>query len=419
MGTLKTRLHGPDELLTLPAFGYATRAKRGMELVNLKALGIMPVIGGGARGYNTEGDVITQTADGRDLNQIWAEFQQTIAVRNEQRNTLVRLLTYPVTQLIEDVVQVVGDDFEEASEFGEPKGLRTLASYFSMAYDFRWYDLAARYTWKYLAEATTEQVGSIHNAALEADNRLVFQKVMKTLFNPTNSAATIKGQNYTVYKFYNADGTVPPDFEGNTFNSSHTHYLTTGHATQVDPTDIERMISALNEHGYSSDRGARVILLANRSETATLRTFRFGATTNGGVAAYDFIPSVGQPGLLLGPTPGVTPLNVTQAPSEFQGLKIIGSYGDVWIAENSYVPAGYMAMFATGGVDNLTNPIGFREHVNPSLRGLRLVKGPSADYPLTDSFYNRGFGTGIRQRGAGALMQVTASGTYTAPAIYA
>jgi hypothetical protein len=50
---------------------------------------------------------------------------------------------------------------------------------------------------------------------------------------------------------------------------------------------------------------------------------------------------------------------------------------------------------------------------------LRLVKGRTPDYPLIDSFYNRGFGTGIRHRGAGVVMQITASGTYTIPAAYA
>jgi hypothetical protein len=52
------------------------------------------------------------------------------------------------------------------------------------------------------------------------------------------------------------------------------------------------------------------------------------------------------------------------------------------------------------------------------LRGLRLVKGAVPDYPLIDSYYQRGFGTGVRQRGGGVVMQVTASGTYTIPAAY-
>ena len=58
--------------------------------------------------------------------------------------------------------------------------------------------------------------------------------------------------------------------------------------------------------------------------------------------------------------------------------------------------------------------VGLREHVNTSLRGLRLVKGPNPDYPLIDSFYQRGFGTGVRQRGGAVVMKITA-GSYSAP----
>jgi hypothetical protein len=57
--------------------------------------------------------------------------------------------------------------------------------------------------------------------------------------------------------------------------------------------------------------------------------------------------------------------------------------------------------------------------VNPAYRGLQHIPGTRSDYPLIDSFYRRGFGTGIRQRGAGWLVQVTSSATYTVPAIYA
>jgi hypothetical protein len=73
---------------------------------------------------------------------------------------------------------------------------------------------------------------------------------------------------------------------------------------------------------------------------------------------------------------------------------------------------------ATYGARDQRNAVSFREHVNASLHGFRLVKGRTPDYPLIDSFYSRGFGTGTRRRGAAAVMQVT-SGAYTNPAAYA
>ena len=46
-----------------------------------------------AKGYSTLGDVLTKTADGRDLNEIWNEFQSVINIHNERRNKIVDLLT--------------------------------------------------------------------------------------------------------------------------------------------------------------------------------------------------------------------------------------------------------------------------------------------------------------------------------------
>ena len=97
---------------------------------------------------------------------------------------------------------------------------------------------------------------------------------------------------------------------------------------------------------------------------------------------------------------------------------MLGSYGPWTIIVDDLFPEAYIAGVATGGPEQLNNPVGFREHANASLRGLRLVKGPSPDYPLIDSFYQRGFGTGIRQRGGAAVMQITTNATYTAPTTY-
>jgi hypothetical protein len=353
--------------------------------------------------------------DGRDLNVLWDEFQASMAVRNERRQVLIDFLTYPVTKIIEDVPQVGTDDFEEASEYGEPKSIRPPMSYFSLAYDFKWYDLATRFSWKFLAEASASQVEAFNASALEADNRLVFNKVMKTVFNSANGAADIRGTNYTVYKFYNNDGTVPPEYNGITHLSSHQHYLTTGAAT-IDSDDVESAYEHLRHHGYSPANGNKMVLMVNPTEGREIRKFRANATNNNSkVALYDFIPAIGSPPFLL-PAQGMIG---TQPSADMDGLAVIGQYGPLTVVEEDYVPSGYFFTFATGGKANLQNPVGFREHVNTSLRGLRLIAGDKANYPLVNSFYNRGFGTGIRQRGAGVVFQVTASGSYSAPSVYA
>lgn len=414
MRSVRSGLFTPDFVISSRAL--ATEPKRGMELVNLASLGIMPNFAGGApvdpttrkRGYNAADDLVTQTNDGFDLNDLWTEYQATIGLLNAGRTKMVQLLTFPVTNPIERVGQASGADFEEATEYGEPVGVRPSTSYFQMGYDLKWYDLAARFTWKFLADAPRSQVDAINSAALEADNRMVFNKVMDALFNKNNRLADINGQqDVNVYALYNNDGTVPPSYKSNTFLSTHTHYVTSGAAT-VDSGDVDLIVEDLYSHGYSKQNGYTVALLVNHREALVIRTFR---VADGDV--NDFVPAVGTPGMFL---PRDVELFGGQPANSWRGLNVIGSYGDALIVEEDTIPVGYMVGIASGGLENLGNPVGLREHSNTSLRGLRLVKGPNPDYPLIDSFYNRGFGTGIRQRGGAFVMQITASGTYTNPA---
>lgn len=401
----------------LPAGAYSAQPQFGMEKVDLRSLGILPGIAGGApaHGYHTAGDVITQTTDGRDLNGIWRDYVDLINEYNQERETLLDFLTFRVTEPVETIASPgSGVDFEEASEFGVPVGARITPAYWSLSYSFKWYDLAARYTWQYLAEATSQMVDSVANAALEADARLRLQKVLRAVFNPTNETASINGNAYNVYRFYNNDGTVPPAYRTNTFLGTHTHYIGSNGAT-VDFGDIDEQITHLAHHGYSKLNGYQIITMVNKAQGDVIRTFR--SVQNGGSATYDFIPSVGSPGVFM---PQTTVLFGAQAPANsYKGLDVLGAYGDTLIVQNDWIPAGYVFSFATGGANNLGNPVGFREHAQASLRGLRLVKGRTPNYPLIDSYWVRGFGTGIRHRGAGVVTQIVASTTYTPPAEFA
>ena len=392
----------------------AVRRSTRHELVDLRKFGFIPGVSGGARGFNQQGDVVTQTADGRDLNQIWGDFQAALAMYNADRDRLFGAITFGVTQPIEDVFQG-GDtvDFEEASEFGVPVGIRAaLPTYFSLGYLFKWYDLAVRYTMMFLAEATTQQVDSLNNSAVEADNRLMFDKVMKQIFNNVTRVATIQGNNFNVYPIYNGDTVVPPRYKTTVHTAPHTHFLVSGGAT-VDPGDLADIENHLKHHGYGWREGTTLVLLANSAQVNTIRTFRVATG-----AAYDFIAAQGAPPWAL--TEADLLANAGAAPpSQFRGLPVEGRYGPWMVIEDDLIPAGYLVGLASGGDNDARNLVGVREHAQSGLRGLRLVKGPDNDYPLIDSYYLRGFGTGIRQRGAGVVMQIKASGTYDVPSAYA
>lgn len=414
----KPRLVNPM-LLSAP---LARIAAPGHELVDLRELEIFTRIIGETTpgGYSTEYDAaVTQTSDGVDLNALWAEFQQTLAIFNERRSTLVSMLTFDVTEPIERVPQVGSVDFEDASEFGVPKAVRLKQTFFSLGYDFRDYDLAWRYTWKYLRDHDARAVQSQHNATLEGYNRLVFRRVMEAIFDNRNRVATIEDQNINVYALYNADGTVPPAYKGTTFDGTHTHYLVSngvadgGGKVHVDSDDLDTMKMKISEHGYGDEQGTVFVLIANEVDVADIRTFRAGvANFNGAVAKYDFIPNSNSPTLI---TPNATGLIGSVPPTTFGGLRVVGSYNNILIIEENYIPPNYLMMFGTGGTGNLKNLVGIRQHANAAYRGLRVIPGNQQGYPLVESFYSVGFGTGIRQRAGGVVLQLKASGSYDIP----
>ncbi len=360
-----------------------------------------------ARGYNAAGDVLKTLADGTDINKIWDEFMATLDVANQKRSALVDLFTFKTSLKGETVLQnpTGSADFEEASEYGVPQSLRAEGGLLPMGYSFKWFDLATRYTWKFLADASGSQISALHNAALEADNRLTFRAIMNRLFTPTNG---VNENGTIVYGLWNgSDGQTPPAFNGSTFATNHSHYLTSGSAT-LDPADVEVLVDTVKHHGYGAGDGQTLVFLANPAQADAIATFKAGA--NG--AKFDFIPASDAPPYLTNET-----LIGNRPAGSFQGLKVLGQYGYALIVSDPLIPVGYCAALATGGSNSDRNPIAFREHQTASLQGLRLIKGNMNDYPLVDSYYSHGFGVGVRHRGAAAVMQVTTNATYTAPVL--
>jgi hypothetical protein len=261
----------------------------------------------------------------------------------------------------------------------------------------------------YLAEASADDLRVNHNLALEADTKLQFRKVMERLFNPINTSGyTDKNEPMTVYAAYNGDGEVPPDYNNTTFAGTHTHYVVSGNAA-VTSVNVDNLATLLTEHGYDLQNGYQLILWVNKQEATIIKTYK---TSTG--ASFDFVPNpnlyggkvwVPNNGSYVGGPEGTVPGE-------------IGTYGPFHVVEEGLIPAGYLVAIATGGTDRLTNPIGLRQHSNPNYRGLKLIPGARSDYPLIDSFYRRGIGTGVRQRGSIAIMQVKAALPYVIPAAY-
>lgn len=422
---MKTTLLGKDKLF-IPAFGSTMdnsiapdgNVARNVMRTNWIRRDFILGMGGGAQGFHDAADVIQQTIDGVSTNDLWEAYRAAVDLRNRERQPLIDFLTFSVQQPFEGIpTGSSGAKFERASQYGVPRAYRASGALEWLGFDFEWFDMAGRFTWQFLADAPQSQVDAVAQGALEADSTLVFGEVMYALFNNVNRSTKIDTRPYTVYAFYNNDGTTPPPYKNTTFTNTHQHYYTSNAATIVS-ADLDGIILKLTEHGYSKAEGADIVVMVNEIEGDVIRNFR--TPLLGGTAKYDFIPARNTPTFLL-PVNFRTPDGgEAQRPApELRGMTVIGSYGEATIVQEPYIPPKYVVAFATGGKESVQNPVGFREHANPALRGLRLVKGRSDDYPLQEAIYQRGFGTGIRKRGAGAVLQITTNASYTPPAAYA
>jgi len=373
--------------------------------------GIMLPIAGGADGYNETADILTRTVDGVPFEQLYGEIVDALALINANRSPLIERLTFPVTAPFEEVMPITEEDFEEADEYAQPVGIR-LGRPWNMGFDMRYYDLAVRYTFRFLGRARSGQIRALLATAVEGDRRLVATKVLNQLFTNQNKAATLEdtGTAVTVYPLYNGDITtlpaVPPTWKSYSHLNTHTHYLASGGATVVSG-DLDDMYDHIYHHGHAE--GAEMLLFVNRVQAKVIRKFKVSASDD-----YDFIPAVGTDGAtFLGTLVG----SLSTAPSDgldtFPGF--IGNYGPWSVIQEDYIPSGYMVGLASGGKYSIRNPIGLREHENEQLRGLKLI--PEFErYPLREAFYHHALGTGVRYPGAGVVMKITA-GSYDVPTV--
>ncbi|MCV7091644.1 hypothetical protein H7H80_18955 [Mycobacterium interjectum] len=204
---------------------------------------------------------------------------------------------------------------------------------------------------------------------------------------------------------------VPPPYLGKTFDGDHTHYLVTN-STVLQPTHVEALINHVKEHGYGVHPQTTMILLLHPDDfdLSGISAWRANVEVATNEAPkWDFIPSALMPAWISNET---VHGNIPDA--DYNGLQVWGSYGGALVIKSYYVPLGYAAVIATGGQNDSVNPVGFREHVLPQYRGLRHIPG-TGPYPIVESFFVRGFGVGVRHRGAVAICQVKSSGSYTAP----
>ncbi len=369
------------------------------------------------RGYMDESAIVKATADGVDLNSIWKEVQTTLGIYNEERSAVAALVSYPTTLPADAVPQSLSAmNFEEASEYGVPQGVRLPNEALKVGYTLRDFDLASRATWKFLRDSDSRQVEALFASVIEADNRKVNTSILGRLFDPAQRANEYEVPVYALYT--GTDGITPPPYLGREFPTTTSHYIASGGAV-IDSSDVEDAARLVTTKGYGRKAGSKLLLLINPAEAEEVQTWRAGKPNGADpgavgaiVAKHDYIPSAGAPAYL-------EPLGVVvgqPVSADYNKLPVLGSYGELLVIQSEFLPQGYFTVVASGGPSSDVNPVAVRQHTNAAYRGLRLIPGKTPGYPLQDSFFARQFGVGVRHRGAAACVQITAAAAYTAPA---
>lgn len=398
MKTLQTLRHLEDRTY-LGLYKHNPDLLAVMMMQNPKHLrGAMEAFTGGENegGFNLLQDAVevipgTQvTADGQPLSEIWQDLLAKLAAFNTQMSFMVSLLSFPINRATERVAIYQTPRFERATELGRPGKVRL--QYVTRGYPLNHEDLAFGYTQEFIDSARGSEIRSITAQAENAWWNLNQEVVLEAVFFEDNNTDV---NGVVVKRLYNGDGEIPPTYKRVAHAGTHTHYLTTAGAAIV-AADLDVIEEHLVHHGYG-DFGERFILHVNRVDLPVVRGF-----ANFVPASTATIPTI------------VNGEVVGQQRVGIPGLATEGYHGKLVITENSDIPAGYVFCHATGGQFASQNVAGLRQHENPSIRGMRLVEGPIARYPLIDAVYDGYLGSGVRHRGGGVVMEITA-GSYTDP----
>lgn len=138
------------------------------------------------QGILTLGDaLVTHTADMVDLNALFQELIDAFSVANEHRTNIARLLSWPTTDTATVVPQNINPpEFELATELGVPKAIGFPADTMLVGYTQHDYDLSHRASWRFLRQASADQVRTTMNSVIEADDRLVNGNILFRLVSP-------------------------------------------------------------------------------------------------------------------------------------------------------------------------------------------------------------------------------------------
>lgn len=195
--------------------------------------------------------------------------------------------------------------------------------------------------------------------------------------------------NNSKYSFYNGQYaaeekvSAPPQYQQNTFQAGHSHYI--AKSTALAFTDLTDIKQTIREHGHKGS-----IMAFCNSDT---------------VQKIEDLASFVQSSIVRSPLTDQTAI---------EGFNDTFMAFGVTFHSTEMMPNNYI-LFVESSQAETGRPLILFEPAN--MRGLTLHPGPSNDWPLIESFWDRWMGVKVFQRGAGAVLYFGISSSYATPVL--
>uniref|UniRef100_A0A6M3MDZ0 Putative capsid protein n=1 Tax=viral metagenome TaxID=1070528 RepID=A0A6M3MDZ0_9ZZZZ len=301
------------------------------------------------------------TYDDVDTRMLYKEFQEGVQVYNEVE---LGLLMQFVRKTTKESVRIWqrNMEFTTASE-GYLEGWEKLRA-MEMAVPLEDFELGYAFTKKAIQRSTAGELKETQAEAMKADMRLQARRFFWAAMTP-GGAATSKGWWDANMATSSIRG--PPNWKGNTFNTSHNHFDVSG-STDITLADFSALKKEIREHGYAGP-------------------------------LYTFMHSdqVEQCEDLAGWTTAMTPNSIVETVAT-KGFDVVKQFQGHTLIQDDWVPSGYLLT-----IEGRIKPLTMREPLQASARGLKLWEGPYEAYPLAEAYYSRCFDLAVVHRGAGAI----------------
>lgn len=356
-------------------------------------------------------DLIGGTTQGMDIDKLTKdELLKHLDARTATRNAAIHQIMGQLARPTRERGALIGQqtssgEWPKATEQDRSRRVRS-GGLTGLGFPITKFARRTGWTYEYLAKATNTELlagfTDIMNGHMEAN----YKEALRAIFNDTawDWSDELFAEDGTIKVMPLVSGNsdfTPPDFNGATFDGTHSHYLNCGDSTLAQD-DLLVAANHLREHGFGIDQsaggfGGQIVFWINSAEQAAVE----GHTNY--VGAND---------------PKVSDINKIYA---------AGINSDIYIGYNTvvrayfrvspWVPAGYVLGFVTSTLDpqgvNSFAPLARRIPTASALVGIKRFG--QVDYPLQDAWWQDFFGFGVANRITAVVLKKAAS--YTVPNI--